>query len=133
MMRLAVSWVLCRQCRALLTASVPRTYTEEVWAATDPGDREIDQVASGCSPAFASWAECPDHPAPPPDLGFSYSPAALPLLWGVDVIESPVMLGAGDIVRCEDNSNEHRPHAWSDDEFPADFMLCIGERQELLS
>lgn len=130
-MRLAVSWVICRRCRALLSASVPRTYTDAVWEATDPGDREIDQTARGCSPAFARWAECPDHPAPPPDLGLSYSKDALPLLFGLDVIESPVELTERDIVRCDDNSNEHRPHAWSDDEFPRDFMLCVGERQEL--
>jgi hypothetical protein len=126
--RISVVTIRCRVCGMLLSLSTPRSYTDAEWAATPEDDREISQPPVGCSPAFARWEACPNHPAGPPDLGLSYSKDALPLTWAVDVVETPVLeLGAGDAVRCDEIADPHPAHVWDDDEFPGDWMLCLGE------
>jgi hypothetical protein len=76
--RLAVVTITCRRCGRVLSQSIPRV--------ADPEEIETEKP---CSPAFARWAACPEHPAGPPDNGPRYSPAACPLLWTVRLLDAP--------------------------------------------
>ena len=76
--RLSVVTITCRTCGRVLSQSIPRV--------SEPDEVDTEQP---CSPAFAQWATCPDHPAGPPDQGLRYSTDALPLMWTVRCITSP--------------------------------------------